>query len=237
MRRWTTPWKQLDRRGQALTEFALVAPIALLVLFAIIILGLFVFYQQQVTNVAREAARHAAIHSSTALCPTASWREPQAPPDSYPEYPFHCDGPNNPNDAYPWPKMTDHARGYAWGLNKPAVMVNACWSGYLPAAVTPGGSTNADFPPVQVDPITSVETENVFHQCTIDGLDPIAAADSMGCRARMTTATDDLASDAPGNQVTVYACYAWTPPMAGVLFIPSTITIRAVITEVLHRQQ
>ncbi len=77
-----------DRRGQALVEFALVFPIVLLVIFGIIVFGLFIFYQQQLTNVAREAARFAAIHSSTALCPTSSWRDPQAPPTTYSNYPF-----------------------------------------------------------------------------------------------------------------------------------------------------
>ena len=65
---------------------------------------LWVFYQQQLTNVAREAARYAAIHSSTAICPTASWRDPNAPPASYPLAPYQCDGP-----AQGWPKTTAHA--------------------------------------------------------------------------------------------------------------------------------
>ena len=70
-------------RGQALAEFALVFPIAMAVIFGIIVFGLWVFYQQQLTNVAREGARFAAIHSSTAICPTSSWRDPQAPLASY----------------------------------------------------------------------------------------------------------------------------------------------------------
>ena len=51
---------------------------------------------------------------------------------------------------------------------------------------------------------------------------------------------DDKASDIAAaigtNQnypttVTVYTCFKWRPPMAGFLFIPSEITLRAVITE------
>jgi hypothetical protein len=53
----------------------------------------------------------------------------------------------------------------------------------------------------------------------------------------MTTVTDDQASDKPGNQVTVYACFRWSPPLAGLLLIPSQVTMRAVITEVIQRQQ
>jgi hypothetical protein len=225
-----SPIRRRRQRGQALLEFALVFPLALLVIFGIIVIGLYVFYQQELTNVAREASRHASIHSSTAACPTASWRDPQAPGWNYPAYPFHCDGPNNPNDALPWPKMTAHARASAWGLDASKVHLNACWSGYVP----PGGVGlyQADFPSVD-----GSGTPNTFVQCTIDGLDPTTTAGSLDCRSRMTTAADDPASDVPGNQVTVYACFRWSPPLSGLLLIPSQITMRAVITEVIQRQQ
>jgi hypothetical protein len=215
-------------RGQALVEFALTVPIAALVIFSVVVLGLYVFYQQQVTNVAREAARYAAIHSSTAACPTSSWREPQAPPSSYGG--GLCDGVINPADPYPWPRMTEHARSYAWAVAPSLIHINACWSGYVPTGTT---GYQADFP--AVDPTTG--TPNDFDQCTIDGVDPIADSASLDCRTRMTTAADDPASDIPGNQVTAYACFRWSPPLAGLLMIPSQITIRAVITEVIHRQQ
>ena len=99
--------------SQALAEFAIVFPIAMVVIVAIIVLGMFVFYQQQITNVAREAARFAGVHSSGAACPTSSWRDPQAPLASYAMKPFNCDGPDNPADSYPWPRMTAHARAFA----------------------------------------------------------------------------------------------------------------------------
>ena len=60
---------------------------------------------------------------------------------------------------------------------------------------------------------------------------------SLPCPPNTTTAADDQGSDAPGNQVTVYACFNWRPPMAGFVIIPSTIPIRAVVTESLQRQQ
>lgn len=234
MIRWITRSRS---KGQALAEFAIVFPIVVLVLLGIIVLGLWVFYQQQITNVAREAARYAAIHSSTSPCPTVGWRDPQ-PPGTYP-FPFSCDGPANPADTVPWPEMTRHARSTAFGMNPNGVMVNACWSGYLRTGMTPFGSTNADFPPVE--DLGSGPVPNDFVQCTIDGVNPVTSAASLGCRLRMTTAADDPASNkADGtvnNQVTVYACYNWTPPMAGLLMIPSTITLRAVITETIQRQQ
>ena len=228
MRRRGSPRKS---DGQALVEFALVFPIALLLILGLIVLGLYVFYQQEVTNVAREASRYASIHSSTSPCPTASWRDPQAPGYNYPLYPFHCDGPNRPGDPYPWPRMTEKARSSAWGLEASKVILNACWSGYVRPGSAPG--TLADELPI--DPSSGVP--NSFRQCTIDGVDPVSGAGGLDCRSRMTSATDDRSSDKPGNQVTVYACYRWTPPLAGLLMIPSQITLRAVITEVIQRQQ
>ena len=62
-------------RGQALAEFALVFPIAMAVIFGIIVFGLWVFYQQQLTNVAREGARYAAIHSPS-MAETSSMTVP-----------------------------------------------------------------------------------------------------------------------------------------------------------------
>jgi hypothetical protein len=38
------------------------------------------------------------------------------------------------------------------------------------------------------------------------------------------------------NQVTVYACYVWSPPFIGQL-VGSQITLRAVITESMQHQQ
>jgi hypothetical protein len=223
--------------GQALVEFALVFPIALLVIVGIIVLGLYVFYQQQLTNVAREAARHAGIHSSTSVCPTASWREPQAPPTTYR---VGCDAPNNPRDAYPWPFMTDAARGYAWGLNPGAIWVNACWSGYAPSGtvINPGQDYSpASFPRSDQPPLDAFGNPNVFAQCTINRIDPVNNTSALGCRRAMTSPADDPSSNIPGNQVTVYACFQWTPPLAGFLMVPSSVTMRAVITEVIQRQQ
>ncbi len=59
-----------------MVELALAVPLFMVVLVGIIVLGIGVFYQQELTNVAREAARYAAIHSATAQCPTVSNLEP-----------------------------------------------------------------------------------------------------------------------------------------------------------------
>jgi hypothetical protein len=205
--------------GQALTEFVLVFPIFVLVLMSIIVLGLFVFYQQQLNAAARDAARYAAIHSSSAQCPTASWMSPGAlapPPTSY----WPCD------PAPSWPLFTAVGRGSIWAVNPSAVTFRACWSGYR----TAGG--NPDAPQVNAD-----GSLNQLQRCTIAGVDPTNNLSSMPCPPGNTTASDDTGSDNPDNQVTVYACFNWAPPMAGLVFIPSSVTMRAVVTEVIHQQQ
>ncbi len=58
--------------GQALVEFALVAPMFFLLLFAILEGARFVFYNEMLNNAAREGARYAIVHGSQAIdgCPS-----------------------------------------------------------------------------------------------------------------------------------------------------------------------
>lgn len=56
--------------GQALTEFAIVLPVFLLVLYSIIEFGRYVYAVQVVNNAAREGARYAITHGSLSLCPS-----------------------------------------------------------------------------------------------------------------------------------------------------------------------
>ena len=57
-------------RGQALVEFAFVAPIFFLLLFAILDFGRYVYYVQILNNAAREGARYAIVHGSGSFVPT-----------------------------------------------------------------------------------------------------------------------------------------------------------------------
>ena len=57
-------------RGQALVEFALVAPIFFLVMFSIIEFGRYVYTVQILNEAAREGARFAIVHGSQSLCPS-----------------------------------------------------------------------------------------------------------------------------------------------------------------------
>ena len=240
----------LAPRGQTLVEFALVAPVLILLLMGTVTLGTGVFYQQQLTNAAREAARFAAIHSATSQCPTTSWLQPNwsriGPEIDQTTY-YACDPPD-----LRWPKMTAHARDHVWGLNRSGVHLAACWSGYWDA--DPLLNPNSyDAAPRKVTDGTS----NTLETCTIGGVDPRSSPSSIACPPPLTTPADDRASNlaastdsSSANQVTVFACYVWTPPMGGLGFpipcpggwctveiVPSAVTMRAVITEAMQHQQ
>lgn len=215
-----------------MVELALVAPLFLMVIFGIIILGISVFYQQQVAHAAREAARFAVVNTGSAQCPVVSNREadPATRPDSY----WACDPP-----ATRWPKMTAHMRESVFGLNPAAVHVSACWSGHWTKDTLGNWADYDALPREQVAPYAA----NPFRQCTVGGVDPRLVADSLPCPAPITSAADDMASslststDGTANQVTVYTCYEWQPPLSGFLLIPPSITLRAVVTEALQYQQ
>ena len=220
-----------NARGQALVELSLVLPLFTMVLTGIIVLGIGVFYQQQVTNAARDGARFAAISSATAQCPVAGSYDPASPPLSYP-LPGGCD-----RKADRWPKLTAHVRDAVFGFPKSNLHVAACWSGYRKDTAT-GAMDSA--PPGSYDVLGTVNS--VFVQCHIDGQDPTTSAATIGCSPTLPT-TDQASSlsEAPGrivaNTVTVYTCYRWTPPLAGFLLIPSEVILKAAVTEAIQRQQ
>ncbi|HEX2282097.1 MAG TPA: TadE family protein [Thermomicrobiales bacterium] len=230
-------------RGQTLVELALVLPLFVMALVGIIVLGTGVFYQQQLANAGREAARFAAISSASALCPVVSHLPPvptTLTADQVENY-FACDGPVNN-----WPKLHAAAQNAVFGMNRSAVHVSACWSGY----VDPGGNYDA---PAE-DPMTG---PNTFVPCTMrtaagTSVNPRTQSESLPCPPEPTqgsalsppgTDGDDKASDLAAstgdnaNQVTIYTCYVWRPPMAGFLLIPDQVTLRAVVTEAMHHQR
>ena len=235
-----------SRRGQTLVELALILPLFLMVIFGIITLGLGVFYQQQLTNAAREAARYAAVHSATATCPTVGKLDPRATmlpsSGSY----VRCD----PAELG-WPDMTAQARAAIFGLNRSAVVVAACWSGYQELNPATGAPDPAkyDAPPPRPSPGYDVigPVASRWVPCTMDNdppVDPVTDPSSIECEAGLNTTTVDTASaisEAPGrivaNRVTAMACYVWRPPLAGFLLLPSEVTLRGVVTEPIERQQ
>ena len=59
-------------RGQALVEFALVAPVFFLILFAVIEGGRFILYYETLNNATREGARYAIVNGANSLCTASS---------------------------------------------------------------------------------------------------------------------------------------------------------------------
>lgn len=228
-----------DSRGQSLVEFALVAPLFTLLLSGIIIFGIGVFYQQQLTNAAREAARYVAIHSATSQCPTTSWVEPALNrlPDDFELTTYQtCDPPSQR-----WPVMSEYARSKVFGLDPNAVHFAACWSGYW------DDSPEARHDAPAIDRVTLQPNE--FRECTIGGINPRTDSGNLPCPPPLTQDWtsepgdgDDQASNlafsgaTTTNQVTVYACYVWSPPFIS-SFTGGDVTMRAVITEAMQHQQ
>jgi hypothetical protein len=130
--------------------------------------------------------------------------------------------------------MTAHARGKVFGLDAAQVLFSACWSGYRTA-------NQYDVPPPGTYPVQGTIVSD-WAQCSIGGADPTQNAGAIGCASGLSRQdTASSMSDGQGavvaNRVTVYACYQWSPPAAGFLLIPETITFRAVISEPIQRQQ
>jgi Flp pilus assembly protein TadG len=96
------------RRGQALAEFAIVAPLFFLVLFAVIDFGRYVYYVQVLNNAAREGARYAIVHGALALPPRTG------PPD-------------DPSGSRVITVVRNYATGII-GLTDPSVLdIDATW--------------------------------------------------------------------------------------------------------------
>jgi hypothetical protein len=228
--------RSATKQGQTIVELAMVLPLFLMVIVGIISLGIGVFYQQQVSNAAREAARYASVSSATARCPVVGQWDPDPKPSTY----DRCDRPQEG-----WPDMTAAGRSAIFGLDKADVQFTPCWSGYVKYGNTPPNGIDymppGDYVIVPGEAAVSV-TDSVWTPCLIGGVDPTASADSLACSAGLSRSdTASSASEGQGrivaNQVTVYACTVWSPPFAGFLLIPELVTLRAVVTEPIERQQ
>lgn len=57
-------------RGQALVEFALIAPFLFLLILGTIEAGRFIFFYEVLNNATREGARYAIVHGADATCPS-----------------------------------------------------------------------------------------------------------------------------------------------------------------------
>jgi hypothetical protein len=105
------PNAQRVSRGQALAEFALVAPMFLLIFFGIIEAGRFIFYYETLNNATREGARYAIVNGANTLgCPTGP-----AAPGSTP-----CDTTGD--------DVRERVRDAAFGVMGAGVTVDPQWS-------------------------------------------------------------------------------------------------------------
>jgi hypothetical protein len=254
----SAPWTRAapSERGQALTEFALVAPVFTMVIVGIVVLGFGLFLQQEVTNVAREGARYAILHSATAQCPTVSNLVPNPVLLSVPNNYFACDSPDRR-----WPFMTAAARENVFGMNRAALRITACWSGYWQKDAfgnwVNGSNDEPPTPPNEFRPCTlpvygwSPGQDPDVVPATVHTIDPRTGRDAGGNHIKvdcsqdfpLTTSANDMASNFSSsggnsaNQVTVFACYQWNPPLAGFLLIPRTTVLTGVISEAMQYQQ
>jgi Flp pilus assembly protein TadG len=107
--------------GQALVEFAIVAPVFFLLLFAIIEAGRFILYYETLNNATREGARYAIVNGANSLtCPTG----PPAPKS------VACD----PTGAH----VVQRVKDAAFNVMGTGVTVTPGW--FQSDAVTPGDS-------------------------------------------------------------------------------------------------
>jgi Flp pilus assembly protein TadG len=106
--------------GQALVEFAIVAPVFFLLLFAIIEAGRFMIYYETLNNATREGARYAIVNGANTIgCPSG-------PP-----------APNSTPCDVPGANVAARVRSAAFGVLGNVVTVNSAW---LNPDGTPGGN-------------------------------------------------------------------------------------------------
>jgi hypothetical protein len=99
-------------RGQAVAEFALVAPLFFLLVFAIIEGGRFILYYETLSNATREGARYAIVHGSNSRCPSGPMPPGENPPPCY-----------DPAGA----NVVQRVEDTAFGLLGTAVVVTPTW--------------------------------------------------------------------------------------------------------------
>lgn len=131
-------WVQRGRaRGQALVEFALIAPIFFLLLFGLIEFGRAVYTIQILDNAAREGARYAIVHGAASTCPSGPMPNGEA---------NNCD----PSGAKVAKEVRRSAIGVA-GLTSGDLSVVTRWCSNVSTCTTGlGNGTNARNQTVQV---------------------------------------------------------------------------------------
>lgn len=108
--------RRVRSQGQALAEFALVAPVFFLLLFGIIEGGRFILYYETLNNATREGARYAIVHGYNSKCPSGDM------PPGTTVFPACWDQPGN--------NVIKRVQDTAFGLlgpTGPNFTVTPCW--------------------------------------------------------------------------------------------------------------
>ena len=108
-----------------MVEFALVAPVFFLLLFAVIEGGRFILYYQTLANATREGARYAIVHGWKSYCPSG----PMPPGEPTP---ISCYDPTGAN-------VVQKVKDSAFGLMGTGVTVTPTWLA-SPRCDTPGNN-------------------------------------------------------------------------------------------------
>jgi Flp pilus assembly protein TadG len=134
-------------RGQAVSEFALVFPLFLLVVLIVVDLARAIFVYAVISDAAREGARYAIVHGSESATDN--------PPVSGP-------GSGDPNGAL---YVAPQAKSVAVGVDQSVLLVGACWGFGCQVPANCGTGTNAATAPVANIPVT-VRTCYAFQPIT-----------------------------------------------------------------------
>lgn len=96
-----------------MVEFALIAPVFFLLLFAVIEAGRFILFYETLSNATREGARYAIVHGSNSYCPSG----PMPPGMSAPISCYDATGAN----------VAQRVKDSSFGLLGSAVTVTTSW--------------------------------------------------------------------------------------------------------------
>jgi uncharacterized protein (UPF0333 family) len=135
------------RRGQAVTEFALVFPLFLLIILIVVDLARAIYVYSVISDAAREGARYAIVHGTQAATDN--------PPVSGP-------GSGDPNGSV---YVVPQAKAVAVGVDQSILKVGACWGFGCQVPADCGTGTNAANSPVANVPVT-VRTCYAFQPIT-----------------------------------------------------------------------
>lgn len=138
-------------RGQAITEFALVAPVLFLLVLGVIEVGRFVLAYEAANNAVREGTRYAIVHGFSSIAPVGP--TPAAPDNACP--------PTTVSSA----AVANVVQQNAYTL-APATAIVACW----PDGTNIRGqrvSVSADFPFRLLTPLVPLPPINIHAESTL----------------------------------------------------------------------